>query len=177
MIVAGQERIAALFGVAPKTIVEWQEQGFPVAKRGGPAVPSEYDAPECIRWLVDREVGKVRRESPKDRLHRLQADNLEMTMAERRQLLVSATAIEPAMAAAMVAARERLLQARKRLAAAAEGKTAAQIEALLDAEHADFLRRMSRWRPADADQAEDLTEDEPAGAPAWPVDVDTDESA
>lgn len=177
MIVAGQERIAAAFGVAPKTIVEWQEQGFPVAKRGGPAVPNEYDLPECIRWLVDREVRKVRRESPKDRLHRLQADNLEMTMAERRGLLVSATAIEPAMAAAMVAARERLLQARKRLAAAAEGKTAAEIEALLDAEHADFLRRMSRWRPGDAEQAEDQVEDEPASAPAWSVDGGADESA
>lgn len=170
MIIVGQDRIAELFGVTPKTINEWQEQGFPVAKYGrGRSLSSEYDATECVRWLVDREVSKVRIESPKDRLYRLQADNLEMTLAERRQLLVSAAAIEPAMAAAMVAARERLLQARKRLAVAAEGKTAAQIEEILDTEHADFLRRMSRWRLSDAEQAED--------EPSIAIDAEVDDDA
>ena len=43
MHISGQENIAAVFGVAPKTIVEWQEQGFPVAVRGRPGVPSEFE--------------------------------------------------------------------------------------------------------------------------------------
>lgn len=155
MIVVGQEQVAAMFGVAPKTIVEWQEQGFPIAKRGGPSVPSEYDSASCIRWLVDREVFKASGESAKDRLYRLQADSLEMTMAERRRLLLPADQIEPAMQAAMVAARERLLQARKRLAVAVQGKTPAECEALLDAEHGGFLERMANWRPTDDDPEDD----------------------
>ena len=59
MRIIGQEQIADVFGVAPKTIVEWQGDGFPVALRGGPGVPSEYETETCIGWLVSREVGKV----------------------------------------------------------------------------------------------------------------------
>ena len=90
MRIVGQENIASVFGVAPKTIVEWQEQGFPVAMRGGPGVPSEYETEACINWLVDRELKKVQAEKPQDRLARVQADKIEMENMERRGLLISA---------------------------------------------------------------------------------------
>lgn len=95
MLIVGQERIAEVFGVAPKTIVEWQEQGLPIAKRGSPGVPSEYRSDDCIRWLVQREVERANGESAKDRLARLQGDKVEMELAVMRRDLIDAKDIEP----------------------------------------------------------------------------------
>ena len=151
MRIIGQERIAEVFGVAPKTIVEWQEQGFPIAVRGSPGIPSEYDAPVCIRWLVDREVRKVQAETPNDRLARVKADSIEMDNAERRKLLISAADLEPKLRAAMVLAREKWLEACPRVARDVVGKPFEQVEALLEVEFAAFLERLAQWEQADVD--------------------------
>lgn len=146
MRVIGQDKIADMMGVAPKTIVEWQESGFPVAVQGGRGVPNEYDAPGCIRWLVDREVRKVQSESPKDRLHRLQADDMELRLAEKRAQLVPAAAIEPAMKAAVVAARERIRGEPARIAVAMEGKDRAARETLLRDLFDEVLGKLANWQ-------------------------------
>ena len=154
MRITGQERIADVFGVAPKTIVEWQEQGMPIAVRGRPGVPSEYDSEACIAWMVDREVKKVQNEKPQDRLARLQADKIEMELAERRGVLIPADLLEPRLQAAFTAARERLLEAVPRLArelpADAEGR-----EAALQAEFEAFLHRLADWANAGVDEGDD----------------------
>lgn len=154
MRVVGQERIAAVFGVAPKTIVDWQEQGFPIALRGSPGIPSEYDTPACIAWLVDRELKKVQAESPNDRLARVRADSIEMDNAERRGLLIRADQLEPKLKAAFVAAREAWLDAVPRLSRElpvdAEGR-----EALLQAEFEAFLTRLAQWANAADEEDED----------------------
>ena len=149
--VVGQEAIAEVFGVAPKTIVEWQEQGFPIAVRGGPGVPSEYDSAACISWLVDREVKKVRGESPRDRLFRLQAESIEMDMAERRGQLVHVDSVEPRLRAAVLAAREFLLRQAPDLAGRLEGCDKPQRLALLRTTFENFLRRLAAWRTAEDD--------------------------
>ncbi len=97
MLVQGQERIAEVFGVAPKTIVEWQEQGFPIAKRGGPGVASEYDSAACIAWYVSREVDKASGKSAKDRLSRLQGDKIERELQIMDRELIPSAEVEPAM--------------------------------------------------------------------------------
>lgn len=154
MRIKGQEQIAAVFGVAPKTIVEWQGAGFPVAVRGGPGVPSEYDTDVCIAWYVERELGKVRSESPADRLSRVKADAIEMDNAERRKLLIPAAEIEPRMRAAMVRAREAWCDAPPRLSRQVAGKTPDEVEALLQAEFDGFLLRLSAWQRDDVDEDE-----------------------
>lgn len=154
MRITGQERIADVFGVAPKTIVEWQEQGMPIAVRGRPGVPSEYDSEACIAWMVDREVKKVQNEKPQDRLARLQADKIEMELAERRGVLIPADLLEPRLQAAFTAARERLLESAPRLArelpADAEGR-----EAALQAEFEALLHRLADWANAGVDEGDD----------------------
>ena len=154
MRITGQERIADVFGVAPKTIVEWQEQGMPIAVRGRPGVPSEYDSEACIAWMVDREVKKVQNEKPQDRLARLQADKIEMELAERRGVLIPADLLEPRLQAAFTAARERLLEAAPRLArelpADAEGR-----ESALQTEFEAFLHRLADWANAGVDEGDD----------------------
>jgi phage terminase Nu1 subunit (DNA packaging protein) len=154
--VIGQENIASMMGVAPKTIVEWQEQGLPIALRGSPGIPSEYESADVIRWYVERELKKVREESPNDRLARVKADAIEMDNAERRGLLIPADQIEPKLRAAMVLAREAWMdavpQAVRKARAAADDEAA---EAVLEAEFAQFLARISRWRDADSIDEED----------------------
>ena len=146
MRIVGQETIADAFGVVPKTIVEWQEQGFPVAARGRPGVPSEYDLPACIEWLVQREVRKVQGESQRDRLFRLQGDKAELELAEKRGLLVPAEEVEPKLRSACIAARELLLRDSRKLADQVEGLDRDAREALISSTHEEFLRHLANWR-------------------------------
>lgn len=154
MHIIGQENIAAVFGVAPKTVVEWQEAGFPVAKRGSPGIPSEYETEACINWLVEREVKKVQAEKPQDRLARVQADRIELELAEKRGQLINAAELEPKLKAAAVAAREHWLDAVPRLARELPDDLQAR-EALLQAEFEAFLTRLAGWAHADVDEEDD----------------------
>lgn len=157
MRIVGQERIAELFGVAPKTIVEWQDQGFPVALRGSPGIPSEYESQACINWLVAREVRKACTETPADRLARVKADQIEMANMRERRLLVPAAEIEPRMTGAIIAARERLRGDAPRLARAVQGKNPEEAEELLQASFDGFLSELSTW-----DQDDSMFEDDDA---------------
>jgi len=150
MRIVGQAEIAALFGVSARTITEWQAAGLPVAVQGGPGVPGQYDAPACVRWLVEREVRKVQGESPKDRLARLQGDDLEMKLERERGKLIEAGAVEPMMRAAIVSARERIRNEPARIAVALEGMTKAEREALLRELFDDVLTKLSRWQQVGA---------------------------
>lgn len=148
MRIIGQEQIAEVFGVAAKTIVEWQEQGFPISVRGAPGIPSEYETEACINWLIDREVRKVQTERPQDRLARVQADKIEMENAEKRGLLIPADQLEPKLRAAMIAAREHWRNEPARLAREVPGKPIKEIEELLAAAFDGFLVKLSRWPEA-----------------------------
>jgi phage terminase Nu1 subunit (DNA packaging protein) len=154
MRIEGQENIARVFGVAPKTIVEWQEAGFPVAERGGPGVPSVYETESCINWLVTREVKKVQAELPRDRLARVQAESIEMDNAVKRGQLIPAAELEPKLRATMVSARELLRNARSAIARQVQGKNTTEIEALVQEVHDQFLTRLSRWSDAQVDDEE-----------------------
>jgi terminase small subunit / prophage DNA-packing protein len=164
MQITGQERIAEVFGVAPKTIVEWQEQGFPVAVRGGPGVPSQYSSQDCVAWLVQREVRKVQgNETTTDRLKRVQAERIEMDMAKDRGQLLPADQIEPLWAASVLKAREHLLSQPPRLASILIGMEKVDVENILRAEFETFLRKLAEWKaPDDEDDEEpdDEGEDE-----------------
>jgi phage terminase Nu1 subunit (DNA packaging protein) len=134
--------------VSHQTIANWQEQGFPVAHRGGPGVPSEYDTAACIRWLVERELHKVQPETPSNRLALAKAEAVEMDNAERRKILIPAAMIEPKLKATMVAARTRWLDTVPRLARDLPADTAAR-EAMLQEEFEAFLHAIADWAKAD----------------------------
>lgn len=147
MNVIGIQSIADLFGVSHQTIANWQDQGLPVARRGGNGAPSEYESGECIRWLVERELRKVQTETPSNRLALAKAQAVEMDNAERRGTLIPVALLEPKLTAAFVAAREKWLDAQHRLArelpADVDGR-----EAMLKTEFESFLTRLSSWANA-----------------------------
>lgn len=155
MRVIGQESVAEMFGVAPKTIVEWQEQGLPVASRGRPGVPSEYESRDCIDWFVQRALARVNAEQPRDRLVRLQGDDLEIELAIKRGTLVAPSEIEPKLRAAIISAREQLLGLRTSVVPALVGKTVREMQDELERAHEDFLRRLSNWQAAKHHEEED----------------------
>jgi hypothetical protein len=165
--IVGQEQIASMFAVTVKTINEWQEQGLPVALRGEFAggIPNEYESGDCIRWLIERETGKVRAENPRDRLARLQADAIEMDNAVKRREMVPAVAIEPKMRAAIISAREAWRNEPSRLSRMVGGKTPDDVEALLQVAFDAFLVRLSHWQEAQpvdgAGEEDEEEEDEP----------------
>lgn len=146
MRIVGQTEIAAIFGVTARTITDWQEAGMPVALQGGPGVPGEYDSEACIRWLVEREVRKVQVENPKDRLARLQGDELEMKLARERGKLIEKAAVEPAMRAAIVSARERIRNEPARIAAQLDGIDRVGREDMLRELFDEVLTKLSRWQ-------------------------------
>lgn len=162
MRIISQAQMAALFGVSEEAINQWQQQGMPVAQHGGNGVPNEYESAPCIRWLVDREVGKVRGESAKDRLLNLQAEEITMRLAEKRGKLIPAAAIEPALRTAMISAREFLRSQPPRLAVSLVGATRDVIEDQLRDVFDDLLRRLSNWRAIQEADADDQVDGDPA---------------
>lgn len=147
MRIAGQEQLAELFGVAPKTIGEWQEQGLPIAARGRRGIASQYDSAACIRWLVEREVRKVQGEPPRDRLARVQAEQIEMAIAKERRVLIAADSVEPLIRSACIAAREYLQREKKRLAMRLDRTTSRkERERVIGEIHDAFLRKLAAWR-------------------------------
>lgn len=155
MRIVGQTEIAAVFGVTARTITEWQAAGMPIVVQGGPGLPGEYDSDACIRWLVEREVRKVQGpEAPKDRLSRLQGDELEMKLAHQRGKLIDAAAVEPAMRAAIVSARERIRQEPSHIATMMEGLDRAAREALLRDLLDEMLGKLSHWQQDGTDDAD-----------------------
>lgn len=158
MRLKGQEQIASMFGVAPKTITEWQVLGFPVAVQGGPGIPSEYETQPCIAWLVERELRKVRAESPKDRVLRLQGDKIEREMAIEARELIPAAEVEPLWASAVLAAREFLAGEPARIASLAIGMSKDDLQRMLEESFAGFLSKLADWRSAD-DDADDSAEE------------------
>lgn len=155
MRIVGQTEIANIFGVTARTITEWQAAGMPVAVQGGPGVPGEYDSAACIRWQVEREVRKVQGESPKDRLARLQGDDLEMKLAHQRGKLIDTSTVEPAMRAAIVSARERICGEPARMAILLEGLDRAGREAKLRGLFDEVLVKLSNWQQVGTDGIEE----------------------
>jgi phage terminase Nu1 subunit (DNA packaging protein) len=154
MNIVGQQQIANLFEVSRETIDSWQNEGMPVAVRGGPGVSSEYNSRACVDWLVNRELHKAQAVRPQDRLARAQAEKVEMENAERRALLIPASEVEPIMTEAVVAARIGLLDAVQRLARDMPADPIGREE-MLQAEFEAFLHRLADWAGAGYDDADE----------------------
>jgi hypothetical protein len=163
MRIIGQEQIAEVFGVVRQTIAEWQEQGLPILVRGRPGIPSEYDSAACIEWYASREVAKVQIETPRDRLARLQSDEIELRLAERRSTLVPADQIEPMWAAMVGSARQYPRAEVNRLAQLLNGTEGVEAKRDLISETFDeFLTKLSGYDPGEDDTDNDQATPGPA---------------
>jgi terminase small subunit / prophage DNA-packing protein len=105
-----QAELATLFGVSPKTVWEWQAEGLPFERRAFKGDEHGFDTAQALTWLLRREVAKAAGgETQKDRLARVQADRIELEIAEKRARLVPVEEIEPQWARIVDAVRTELL--------------------------------------------------------------------
>ena len=148
MRVIGQDQIGDVFAVTAKTIIDWQSQGMPIALRGRPGISSEYDSAACIEWYALREVAKVQAETPRDRLARLQSEEIELRLAEKRGTLVPADQVEPLWTAMVMSARAFLRSEVNRLSQLLEHSDGVESKRDLLAEtFDDFLTKLSGFSP------------------------------
>jgi terminase small subunit / prophage DNA-packing protein len=106
--VVNKHDLAEVLGIAERTLTAWQKAGMPMQPRGIRGEANEYDTERVIRWWIKREVRKVQDEQPRDRLARVQADEVELKLAEKRGELIPKSAIRPAWLGFVVATRQAL---------------------------------------------------------------------
>lgn len=148
MSIVNQRELAEILGKTQMTILEWQRQGLPVKSRGGNGRENEYDTAAVLTWCVERERQRVTVETPKDRLARLQADKIELELAEKRLELLPASEVEPAWTAMVNSARAFLMSERDRLAQLLDAAAGFDAKRDLLAEAFDeFLRKLSAYDP------------------------------
>ncbi len=106
----------------------------------------------------DGEARRAGIETPRDRVFRLQGDDLELERAKKAGRLIEVDQVEPLITAAVIAAREGLLRERRRLAKLLVGMTdLRRAEDIIGQTHEAFLRRLADWRKA----GDELDPDEP----------------
>lgn len=143
-----QTELAQIIGVTDVTLWEWQKlDGFPILHRGANGQSNLYDTSAVIFWKINHDVKKASGpESQKDRLARLQADRIEIELAQLRGQSIPAELIEPAWIGIVNAVKQALLPLGLRLAPVLE--TTPGVDAkreLIDEEVHDALTKLSAY--------------------------------
>lgn len=148
MFISGQQGIADLFGVSRETIDNWQKEGMPVAARGGPGIPNQYDASRCVAWRIKSELEKIKDTNPQARLASVRADTLELDIAAMRQTLIPIAKVQPLFAAFLELAVDKWDSRKGILAERLAEMPAGEIEPYLVAEFEAYLLELSRVQPS-----------------------------
>lgn len=90
-----QREVGEFFGVSDTTVQTWQAEGMPVHVRGERGMPHQFDSAAIHAWLLDRAVARERRDRPRDRLDRANAELRELDLQKRRGELIE---LEPVVA-------------------------------------------------------------------------------
>ncbi len=146
MEIEGIESLALVLGVSHQTIADWQKEGLPVKRRGGPGTPSLFDAASCIQWHTARAVqqAKAKAQTPVERVYQLKGNKIENELDKLLSQLLRADAIEPMWTAAIEQARAALDAERLGILDEVDDLSdVREILSVLRRRHEGFLRRMS----------------------------------
>lgn len=120
-LVMSQGEFAAALDVSRETVNEWQNAGMPFTARSEIGGSVGIDLAAATTWLICYWLAKAAGgETAKDRLSRVQADRIEIDIAERRGRLVDMEELKAKLGNAIVATRALLLQLPDRVAGAME---------------------------------------------------------
>lgn len=114
-MIVNKRQLAEILGVSERTITDWQGHGLPIEAIGGRGLDNQYDTAKVIEWRIQRALAGQKNETGKERLERLQAEDLEMKIDERAGRLVAVADIETMWTSGIVAARAELMTLADRL--------------------------------------------------------------
>lgn len=114
-MIVNKRTLADVLGVSERTLTEWQDGGMPIESIGGRGLDNQYDTAKVIEWRIQRALAGQKSETGKERLERLQAEELEMKIDERAGRLVALADIETMWASGIIAARAELMALSERL--------------------------------------------------------------
>ena len=109
-MLVNKRQLSEILGISERSLTDWQKEGMPVAgyaENRGQA--NEYDTRAVIGWLVQREIERLHKEKPRDRLDRLKADAIELDIKERTGELAPAALFERMWGDHILAARTEFL--------------------------------------------------------------------
>ena len=116
-MLVNKRQLSEIVGVSERSLTEWQKEGLPVASYAdNRGQANEYESAAVIRWMVQRELERLNKEKPRDRLDRLKADAIELDLKERTGELAPAALFERAWADHILAARTEFLTLPEQLA-------------------------------------------------------------
>ncbi len=109
-MLVNKRQLSEILGISERSLTEWQKEGLPVASYAdNRGQANEYDSGAVIRWMIQRELERLNKEKPRDRLDRLKADAIELDIKERTGELAPAALFERAWSDHILAARTEFL--------------------------------------------------------------------
>lgn len=148
MTTVNKAALATIIGVSEETLTRWQNLGLPITYRAERGYSNQYETADVIAWMIEHKVGKVRDETPKDRLTRLQGDKVELEITEKLDNLVPANEVKPAWDAMVASVRAYLQPQADRLAQLIEATEGLDPKRdLIAEEFDDILRHLSEYEP------------------------------
>lgn len=109
-MLVNKRQLSEILGVSERSLTEWQKEGLPVASYAdNRGQANEYESGDVIRWMIQRELERLNKEKPRDRLDRLKADAIELDIKERTGELAPAALFERAWSDHILAARTEFL--------------------------------------------------------------------
>lgn len=128
-MLVNKRELSDILGISERSLTEWQKEGLPVASYADSrGQANEYDTKNVIAWLIEREVAKLNKEKPRDRLDRLKADAIELDIKERTGELAPAALFERAWGDHILAARTEFLTMPEVLASELSALSGCQID-------------------------------------------------
>lgn len=128
-MLVNKRQLSEIVGVSERSLTEWQKEGLPVASyANNRGQANEYESAAVIRWMVQRELERLNKEKPRDRLDRLKADAIELDLKERTGELAPAALFERAWADHILAARTEFLTLPEQLATELSATAGVEID-------------------------------------------------
>ena len=150
-MLVNKRQLSEIVGVSERSLTEWQKEGLPVASYAdNRGQANEYESAAVIRWMVQRELERLNKEKPRDRLDRLKADAIELDLKERTGELAPAALFERAWADHILAARTEFLTLPEQLATELSATAGVEIDPDAIASHTNkALEKLANYGAED----------------------------
>ncbi len=145
-------QLAKLFRKDARTITKWLEDGLPCAVKGRGGRPSMFSLPDCVQWVIAREVqaqgneeaGELSPALEMAKLNRKRREELELRLQVRRGELVEVGKVQAEFAGLGVAVKSRIRSVPDAIADQVVGVSPQVARRLMLARLDDALRELAR---------------------------------